>query len=267
MKKSLPIIIIASFAVIAIPAAAYSEDAYQIVMKSYNLDQGKDSKTDMKMELESKGKKDREREITTWRLERGDEDKSLMYFRTPESVRGTGFLVWEHKNKDDDQWLYLPAFKKVRRISASEKDKSFMGTDFTYNDVTQPHPDEFTHKLLGSETAEGSDCWKIESIHKTFTGDPAYKDWDKYQYSKTISWTRKDNYVTVKAVMYDKKGQECKLFRAGDVRKVDGIWTAHVLEMENIKEKHKTILTITGIKYNTGVNDGFFTERELVKPR
>ncbi|MCU0821735.1 MAG: outer membrane lipoprotein-sorting protein [Spirochaetes bacterium] len=267
MKKYLSAISMILFISLALSAAAYSEDVYQIVIKSYNIDQGKDSRTDMKMELESRGKKDREREITSWRIERGDEDKSLMYFRTPESVKGTGFLVWEHKNKDDDQWLYLPAFKKVRRISASEKDKSFMGTDFTYNDITQPHPDEFAHKLLGSETIEGSDCYKIESIHKTYTDDPAYKDKDKYQYSKGISWIRKDNYVTIKGIMYDKKGQEYKLFRAGDVRKVDGIWTAHVLEMENIKDKHKTILTITAVKYNTGINDSFFTERELTKPR
>ena len=267
MKKYLSIFIIITLINIFLSIAVYSEDANQIMMNSYNLDQGKDSRTDMKMELVSKGRKDREREITSWRIERGDEDKSLMFFRTPESVKRTGFLAWEHKNKEDDQWLYLPAFKKVRRISASEKDKSFMGTDFTYNDITQPHPDEFVHKLLGSETIEGSDCYQIESIHKTYTGDPAYKDQDKYQYSKTISWTRKDNYIAIKAIMYDKKGREYKLFRAGDVRKIDGIWTAHVLEMENIKEKHKTVLTITEVKYNTGTKDSFFTERELMKPR
>lgn len=264
MKNYLSAIITAALVMIA---AAPVEDAYQIVLKSFNLDQGKDSKTDMKMEIISRGGKPREREITMWRLERGDEDKSLMYFRLPESVRGTGFLVWEHKNREDDQWLYLPALKKVRRISASEKDKSFMGTDFSYNDLTQPHPDEFVHKLLSSENIEGSDCWKIESVHKTYTGDPAFKDRDKYQYSKAISWTRKDNYVSIKAIMYDKKGQEYKLFKTGDVRKVDGIWTAHVLEMENLKEKNRTVLTITAVKYNTGVQDSFFTERELVKPR
>ncbi len=266
MKKIL--VVLGSFLVFLwIAQTAYSEDAYQVVLKSYNLDEGKDSKTEMTMELINKSGKKRVREITHWQLERGEEDKSLMKFRKPASVKGSGFLVWEHKIKDDDQWLYLPAFKRIRRISATEKHKSFMGTDFSYNDMTMPHPKDSEHKLLGEENVDGFDCYKIESIHKTYTGDPAYKDKKKYQYSKSDSWIRKDNYMAVKSIMFDKKGREYKQFSAREIKKVDGIWTAHILEMKNVKDKHRTVLTITSIRYNTGIRDNFFTQRQLKKPR
>ncbi len=252
---------------ILISSYAYGETADQIMLKSYNLDQGKDGVSDMEMRLISKSGKSRVREIRSWTIERGDEDKSLMKFLKPSSVKGTGFLVWEHKNKEDDQWLYLPAFKRVRRISSSEKDKSFMGTDFSYNDITQPHPDEFVSKLLGSEKVDGQDCYKIESIHKTYSGDPAYKGKKKYQYSKTTGWVRKDNYLMIKAVFFDKKGREFKQFKASDIEKIGGIWTPKKLEMENIKDKHKTVLTMKNIKYNIGLKNSFFSQRQLKSPR
>lgn len=249
----------------AIPA--FSEDGYQIMLKNYNLDEGRDQRADLRMELIKRNGKKRTREVTYWKLERGDEDKSLMYFRKPVSDKGTSFLTWEHKNKDDDQWLYLPALKRVRRISAAEKHKSFMGTDFSYNDMAEPHPDEFIHKLLGEENIDGKDCFKVESIHKTYSGDQAYKNKKRYQYSKTLSWICKDNYILLKAKMFDKKGRECKDFHARDIKKIDGIWTAMILEMIKLKTGHRTILTITDIKYNIGLKDTFFRQRELKKPR
>ena len=190
-----------------------------------------------------------------------------MYFRKPASDKGTSFLTWEHKNKDDDQWLYLPALKRVRRISAADKHKSFMGTDFSYNDMAPPHPDEFTHKLLGEEKVDDNDCYLVESAHKTYTGDAAYKNKKKYQYSKMISYIRKDNYMLIKARFFDKKGRESKEFHARDIKKIDGIWTSLVVEMKKLKTGHRTILTTTDIKYNTGIGDKFFSQRELKKRR
>lgn len=267
MKKIIQLSFTICLTMMITATLVYGDDARGIMMKSHDLDQGKDGVADMKMELISKSGKSRVREVRSWNIERGDEDKNLMKFLSPASVKGTGFLVWEHKNKDDDQWLYLPAFKRIRRISASEKDKSFMGTDFSYNDITLPHPDEFVHKLLGSEKVDGADCYKIESAHKTYTGDPAYKNKDKYQYSKTVSWVRKDNYVIVKSIMYDKRGREYKEFKAENIEKIDGIWTSKRLVMKNLKDDHKTVLTMTNIKYNTGLKDSFFSQRQLKSPR
>ena len=267
MRKPLFLCMVIIAFSLGIAPFAYSNDGYQIMLKNYNLDEGNDVRANLKMELIKKNGKRRIREVTYWKIERGDEDKSLMYFRKPASDKGTSFLTWEHKNKDDDQWLYLPAFKRVRRISASEKHKSFMGTDFSYNDMSSPHPDEFVHKLLGEEKVDGKDCYLVESIHKTYTGDKAYENKKRYQYSRMISFIRKDNYMLIKARFFDKKGRECKVFHAREIKKVDGIWTAILMEMKKLKTGHRTIFTLSEIRYNTGLKDSFFSQRELKKSR
>ena len=117
------------------PAIAFADEAYDIMLKNYNVYEGDDSQAILNMELINKNGKKRIREILFWTLERGDEDKSMMYFLKPPADKGVSFLTWEHKKQDDDQWLYLPALKRVKRISAADKSKSFMGTDFSYNDL------------------------------------------------------------------------------------------------------------------------------------
>ncbi|MCK5783813.1 MAG: outer membrane lipoprotein-sorting protein [Desulfobacterales bacterium] len=246
---------------------AYGEDAHEIMIKNYYIDQGRDNTSDMRMELIKKSGKKRVREVTFWKLERGDEDKSLMVFRKPAMDKGVAFLTWEHRYKDDDQWLYLPAIKRVRRISSAEKHKSFMGSDFSYNDMIMPHPEEFVDILLGEETVDGKQCWLIENIHKTYTGDPEYKSWKKYQYSKTRSWIIKDSYMLIKTEMFDKKGHPVKVYHATDIRQVDGYWTLMKMEMENLKTGHRTIFEITDVKYNIGLTEDFFNQQELRKER
>lgn len=246
---------------------ASADDGYDIMLKNHNVYEGDDSKSLMEMELVNKSGKKRLREMAVWTLERGEADKTLMVFMAPASDKGTAFLTWEHKDKDDDQWLYLPVLKKVKRISAAEKHKSFMGTDFSYNDLTPQHPQKFIHQQTGDDVVDGQACYVIESIHKTHTHDPAYAKEKKYQYTKSQSWIRKDNFLLVKAVMFDKKGDRCKLFYAWDIKQVDGIWTAMSMKMEDLKNGHQTILSIRQIRYNTGLTDDFFTTRELERPR
>jgi len=249
------------------PLSADPDDGYQIMLKNYNLTEGEDSESRINMVLINKTGKKRIRKILFWTLERGDEDKSLMYFLEPPSDKGTAFLTWEHKKKDDDQWLYLPVLKRVKRISAASKHKSFMGTDFSYNDLAPPHPDEFIHKLIRNEVIDGHDCFLVESIHKSYIGDALYQKKKKYQYSKQLLWIRKNNYILAKAKMFDKKGRDFKEFYATDIKKIKGIWTAMVIEMKNLQNGHRTVLTTQNIKYNTGLSDRFFSSRELEKPR
>lgn len=267
MKKHFHILVCIALFCLCTSIASSSDDAYSIMLKHHNVYEGDDSKSLMKMELINKSGKRRLREVVVWTLERGEEDKSLMVFTAPASDKGTAFLTWEHKDKNDDQWLYLPVLKKVKRISAAEKHKSFMGTDFSYNDLAPPHPQKFIHKLKGEDVIDGQACYLIESIHKTHTNDPAYQNQRKYQYTKQQSWIRKDNNLLVKAVMFDKKGEKCKLFSAADIIKVDDIWTAMSMKMENLKNGHRTILTIREVRYNVGLTDDFFTTRELERPR
>jgi len=267
MKKYMFLIFVLLLLNIGFPISSSADDAYEVMLNNYNVYGGDDSKSVMTMVLVNKNNKKRIREVIFWTLEKRDEDKSLMYFLSPAADKGTAFLTWEHKEKDDDQWLYLPVLKKVKRISAGDKHKSFMGTDFSYNDLAPPHPDEFVHKLIKDETIDGSNCYVIESIHKTYTDDSAYTKKKKYQYARQLSWIRKDNYLLVKAEMFDKKGRSFKVFLASDIKQIDGVWTAMHLGMKNVKTGHKTILTMKDIRYNIGLNDGFFTTRELEKAR
>ena len=142
-----------------------------------------------------------------------------------------------------------------------------MGTDFSYNDLSPPHPDEFNHTFLKEESCDGQACYVVESVHKTFTNDPAYVKKRKFQYAKQQSWVRKDNFLLVKALLYDKGGDPLKGFSASDIRQIEGIWTAMIITMKNLKSGHQTNLTLDGIHYNLGLTDNFFTTRELERGR
>lgn len=267
MKKIVLPFTVICFFFFLIPLALADDSGYQIMLKHHQVDEGEDSKSIMTMVLMNKSGKKRVRKVVFWTLERGDEDKSLMYFLSPPGDKGTSFLTWEHKEADDDQWLYLPVLKRVKRISAADKHKSFMGTDFSYNDFSPPHPNKFQHTLLREETIDGQECYVVESIHKSYTDDPAFHKKRKYQYTKQHSWIRKDNYLMVKALMFGKKGKPLKMFSALDIRQVENIWTAMAMIMKNLKTEHQTLFSLESIDYNIGLSDAFFTTRELERAR
>jgi negative regulator of sigma E activity len=226
----------------------------QVMEEVDNRNVGDDQIAEMTMTLiKSTGRK-RERKVKVWQKAFGDGDRSLMRFLEPGDVAGTSFLVWEHENKDDDQWLYLPAQKKVRRISSDEKKDSFMGTDFSYEDLGSQHLDDYSYLLLPGEKIDGYDCYMIKSVPKQGI---------EKSYSKTVSWVRKDIFVTVKIDFFDKRGQLLKQLHVRALEKIDGIWTETVMEMENVQKKHKTILTFENIIYNSGLQNDIFTERNL----
>jgi len=210
----------------------------------------------MKMTLISKSGSQKTREIIAYLKDSKEGAKSLMKFLAPADIRSTGFLVWEHKDKDDDQFLYLPALKKVRRISSSQKNQSFLGTDFSYQDLESRDINKATHKLLKEEKFNGDDCYVVESTPK-----PG----EDYQYSKLVEWVRKDNFVPVKAEMYDKTGKVFKILTVEKIENINGYWIVKKSIMENLRTKHKTILEIINIKINPNLPDKYFTQRFLEK--
>lgn len=239
------------------------KDANEIMLNNYNIDHGNDYKAEFTMELIKRNGQKRKRKITSWFLEKGEEDKNLIKFELPASEKGTGFLSWAHGVKDDDQWLFLPALKRTRRIAGTEKDKSFMGTDFSYNDMRQPHPKFFVNNLIGEEVVNGIDCYKLENIHKTYLENATSSKNEKYQYAKVISWISKENFVLVKSEMYDRKGKICKKYSALEIKKISGYWVPVQSQMENLQNMHKTILTITDITFNLNLAEDFFSQQQL----
>ncbi len=134
--------------------------------------------------------------------------------------------------------------KKVRRISGASKNEYFMGTDYTYDDMGDRNVDEDTHTLLGEEQVDGRECWKVESIPV----DP------EDMYTRKVLWIDKISYLTLKGEYYDKDGL-IKKYHALDVRQQDGIWQIFRSEMDNVSREHKTIMEISKMEFDTGVDD------------
>jgi len=184
----------------------------------------------------------------------GFDEKTIIFFQSPPEVQGTGFLNWSYPDitKDDDQWLYLPALRKIKRISASDKEDSFMGTDFTFDDMGDREVEEDTHKRIGQETFENKKCYIVEST-------PKEKD---YMYSKKLVWVVDREWIIPKVEFYDRKGRLLKHLKV-QWHKVQGIWTWKGCVMKNVQTGHQTIIEVKDTKFNLGYKDNLFTQRTL----
>lgn len=235
------------------PALGAEMSAYDIVKKSDELtDQANDSTADMTMILvNDKGRK-RERKISAFvKKYSKDSSKSILFFDSPADVKGTSFLVWT-ENKEDKQWLYLPALQRVRQISASGKGESFMGTELTFFDMGAHDIDDYTFAMLGQESIDGEDCYKIEALPKEL----------KF-YSKIVLWIRKGNFIPAKADFYDPKGRYEKQGVFTQVKNIQNINTPTHIEMHNVQNKRTTIIELGNVVYDTGIKDDVFTERYM----
>lgn len=217
---------------------------------------GFDKKAEIKMTLTNHRKRQRIREIVSFKKEYGKDSKKLMYFKKPADVKGTAFLTWDYDEieKDDDKWLYMPALRRVRRISGSSNNDYFMGTDFTYDDMGDRNVDEDSHTFIREEKTDGIDCWVVESI-------PLGED---ELYTKKNLWVRKDALVTIKTEYFDKNGL-MKIFRVTGLEKISGFWTVTKMEMENIVEEHKTEMEIKNTRYNENLKDSLFKVAAISK--
>ncbi|MCF7796256.1 MAG: outer membrane lipoprotein-sorting protein [Lentisphaeria bacterium] len=210
------------------------------------------------MTLENKRGQQRIRTIQRYQKEYTDgefENKSLIFFLEPADERGTGFLQWNYREagKDDDQWLYLPALGREKRIAAAEKNSEFMGTDFTYEDMGDRDISKYTYKLLGEETLAGEACWKIEGQAK-----------DKSRtYQRMLSWISKEKIQPLRVDFFDKRDDQIKVLEMSDYEQINGFWIAKTMHMQNLKKKHQTTLAIQEIDLKKVLNDDLFTIRML----
>ena len=235
-------------------------DARGIMQKNDQQRKADDERLQLVMKLINKRGKERVRRVTQiTKTDADGNEKSLIRFLSPADVKGTGLLTIEHSDRDDDQWLYLPALKKIRRISASDKSDNFMGSDFAYEDLASEEMENYDYKLLKNETVDGVDCYVIEAVPNND------KEKKESGYSKREIWIRKDNFVGIRTKYYDRKGELLKIFRTSDIRMIDGSdkWRAHRMDMENIKTAHKTVLLFSNFVINKGIEDKFFTKRYL----
>jgi hypothetical protein len=246
-----------------------SEDAIppsgrQIMEFVDERDDGDNGIQDMEMILIDKNGNRRERTIRAMRRDIGEDTHSIMFFLSPADVKDTGFLTYDYDDdaRDDDQWLYLPALKKTKRIASSDKSGSFMGSDFTYADMTDRKLDYYDYSLMKETDVDGVSVWQVESIPNT------EKEIDETGYTKSIVFVRKDNHVVIRAVNWVKKGKRLKYFDVKKLEQIDGIWVPTEMHMTTKKGKntlHKTVIKAHDVRFNQDLGEDTFTVRKLEK--
>ncbi|MBS1254373.1 MAG: hypothetical protein MAG581_00167 [Deltaproteobacteria bacterium] len=252
-------------ALLVIPGIAEALTGREIMEKVRDRDEGDHSTSEMEMILIDKKGKKRVRKLKTYGRKQGEDTQSLMFFLSPADVRNTGFLTYDYdeSGKDDDQWLFLPALRKTKRIAAGDKSGSFMGSDLNYSDMTTPDLDLYDYTLMKETEVRGHKAWQIKAVPKS--KDEA----EKSGYSKSVVFIRQDNYVMIRGVRWVHKKRRNKYLDVKKLEKIDGIWVStemHVTTKSGKKTLHKTILKQKNIRFNQDeVNEDMFTVRRLEK--
>ena len=247
---------------------AFAEElsVIQIMERNYELNRTRDRSNEIVMEMYNRQGKKRTRRLRTTAMltEDGVNEKRLIRFLYPPDLKGAGFLGMEHSDSDDDMWLYLPTLRKCRRKLASDKKDSFLGTEFSYGDVTRPKVPEYRYELKGEKEINGIECYVIEA---TPASEEILKD---YGYSKRTDYIRKDNLTRAKAIFFDKYGKLLKTLLCYDPEEVDAEnhkWFIKRREMINHQNGRKTVLKMEKIQVNIGIKEDQFTRRYLERGR
>lgn len=235
------------------------------VMEQVNaVDEGQHVVRKLTMKMIDKRGKERLRETISYRKYFGAEKRTVLFYLSPRNVKDTGFLTFDYPaiEIDDDQWLYLPALRKVRRISASDRGDYFLGTDFSYEDVKKEGKIEigdYDFNTLSKNAIDGRDMILVEAlpINKVVAKELGY--------GRLVSWVDPSNWMVVKTQYWDVKLNALKTLTASDIHQVDGIWTRHQLEIHNHKSGHYTEFNFSQVDYQSPVNDSTFTRQSLTR--
>lgn len=256
------LVLIASLTGLAGPAGADDPKARAIMERVDARDDGDDQTSTLQMTLIDKNQKQRVRELRTLGKDKGEDEWSMMFFLSPADVEDTGFLTYDYDDasRDDDQWLYLPALKKTKRIASSDKSGSFMGSDFSYADMTERPLEAYDYKLLQEGEVAGQPVWVIEAVPNN------EEELDETGYTKSILFIRKDNDVMVRSKAWVKKGDRNKYFDVEKLEQIDGIWVPTVMTMITKKGEqtlHKTVLRTSDVKFGQKLEYDQFSVRGL----
>ncbi|MBW1804640.1 MAG: outer membrane lipoprotein-sorting protein [Deltaproteobacteria bacterium] len=251
---------------IALPPWVKADDpeARKIMEKVDARDDGDNQVSDMVMILIDKNGNKRIRKIKSFGKDKGDDTLRLMFFLEPADVKDTAFLTYDYDDadRDDDQWLYLPALRKTKRIATSDRSGSFMGSDFSYADMTKRELDNYDYKLLKEGKVGDAAVWLIQSVPRS------KRVIDQYGYTKSVSFVRKDNFVVIRAVNWVKVGKRLKYMNVKKLELIDGIWVPTEIHMTTKKAKrtlHKSIFQFNNVKFNQGLKEDYFSVRQMEK--
>jgi hypothetical protein len=226
---------------------------------------GNDMKSRITMDLIDEDGGRRTRVMTMLRRDHaeGGNQKYFIYFHEPGDVRRMTFMVWKDPKKEDDRWVFVPAVDLIRRIAADDKRSSFVGSDFTHEDVSGRDVDSDTHTVLREEQLGEKTCYVIQSVPKVAA-----------DYTQRLSWIDQENFLPLKEEYYDAQQELFRVFTADQIEQISGeednnqeaFPTVTKRTMKNLKSGHRTEVTYTSISYNLDLEDEDFSERRMRRP-
>jgi len=244
-----------------LPLQAMALTGEEVMRKSQAafLYPGKDFKARVVMKLINKDGQARVRELTMLRKNAGEalgEQKYFMYFFQPADVKDMTFMINKYPARDDDRWMFIPAINMVKRIAAQDKRSSFVGSDFTYEDVSGRDIEDDAHVVEREEKVGNRDCYVVKSTPKGADADFGHK----------LTWVDKASFLPLKEEQYDKRGALYKQFTADELADVKGFPTVVRRTMRNLQTGHRTEVGYVKTDYNIGLEESLFSERFLRQP-
>lgn len=270
MKKTmLGLLLAAGVLLPALTASAALEDPEaRAIMEKVDAREDGDNQTGlMEMVLIDKRNKTRVRKIRTFIRDKGEDTLKLMFFTFPADVQDTGFLTFDYEDpdRDDDQWLYLPALKKTKRIATTDKSGSFMGSDLNYSDMTARNLEDYDFSFFKDQKemeVRGKKVWVIESVPRSrdVIAETGYK--------KSLLFVRPDIDFVVRAVHWEESGGTLKYVDVRNLEQIDGIWVAtemHIARKQGRQTIHQTVLKLSDVRFNQDLDEEMFSIRRLEK--
>lgn len=239
--------------------AANTDDVTTILTKVRDRYDGKDYISDVTLKIYDNNNY-QEKKMYMFQKDYDNKEMTSLFFIAPADVRNVSFLIVNYNEtlkKDDDQWMYLPAFRKIRRISGQDKRGSFMGSTFNYSDLDKIRINDFISVIVGEENIMGRNAWKIER-------SPVSQEIiNKNGYNNTIIWVDKDTYLVIKQDYFDAKGVKFKELIVEDIQLQQNIWTIMRSKMKNIENGKFSEMLFNSIKYNVGLDDKYLSQNIL----
>jgi hypothetical protein len=264
LKTTIGIVLLAALILTfasGVEAATPENQGYEIAARSDRSDVGfDDSEVELKMILRNAAGQESTRSLRITTLEKADEsvgDKSLVLFDTPRDIEGTALLSHAKILDPDDQWLYLPALKRVKRISSSNKSGPFVGSEFAFEDFTAIELNKFDYSYVGEETCGDLTCDVLERTPK----------YENSGYTKQVSWVDQADFQIRKVEFYDRRGDLLKVLELKDYRNYDGVWRPHLMSMTNVQTNKQTDLVYGEYSFGLGLDENDFVKGRLSRLR
>jgi hypothetical protein len=234
-------------------AQGHAQDARQIVDEAQKRTRSHSERYEGVLQVINDKGRVADKSWTFARIGSHGNSKSVLRFASPAEVKGVALLVVNHPDRASDQWMWTPALARDRRIALQDRSQRFFGTDFSFEDLEERDVDQYEYRMLGDDTVEGANCWKIEARPRQSKSS---------QYTLSRVWIRKDNYAFA-LIENEARGKLARRLRYLDLKNVQGIWTALRLEMTDLRRASRTILRLEKLQYNAPADDADFTLQAL----